>query len=107
MTVAQDWTKPPPDAVFNLRIPVDYASIQAAVSSAYPSPEYEVEGLCSTEIGGWTLHICMYAFRIILILRLTCQQLTGEDSYQIAVAGVQGTRVEIVSDAPPPTDEVQ
>ena len=62
MTVAQDWTKPPPDAVFNLRIPVDYASIQAAVSSAYPSPEYEVEGLCSTEIGGRTLHICMYAF---------------------------------------------
>ena len=62
MTVAQDWTKPPPDAVFNLRIPVDYASIQAAVSSAYPSPEYKVEGLYSTEIGGRTLHLCMYAF---------------------------------------------
>lgn len=59
MTVAQDWTKPPPDAVFNLRIPVDYASIQAAVSSAYPSFEYEVEGLRSTEISGWTLHLCM------------------------------------------------
>ena len=42
---------------------------------------------------------------IILILYLTCQQLTGEDSYQIAVAGVQGTRVEIVSDAPPPPAE--
>jgi hypothetical protein len=59
VTVAQDWTKPPPDAVFNLRIPVDYASIQAAVSSVYLSSEYEVEGLCSTEIGGWTLHLCM------------------------------------------------
>jgi hypothetical protein len=59
VTVAQDWTKPPPDAVFNLRIPVDYSSIQAAVSSAYPSSEYEVEGLCSTEIGVWTLHLCM------------------------------------------------
>ena len=59
MTVAQDWTKPPPDAVFNLRIPVDYASIQAAVSSASPSSEYEVKGLRSTEIGCWTLHLCM------------------------------------------------
>ena len=44
-------------------------------------------------------------FPIILILCSTSQQLTGEDSYQIAVAGVQGTRVEIVSDAPPPPDE--
>lgn len=105
MAVAQDWTKPPPDAVFNLRIPVDYASIQAAVSSAYPSPGYEVKGFCSTEIGGRTLHLCMYAFHIILILCSTFQQLTGEDSYQIAVTGVQGTRVEIVSDAPPPPDE--
>lgn len=32
-------------------------------------------------------------------------QLTGEDSYQIAIMGVQGLRVEIVSDAPPPPDE--
>lgn len=32
-------------------------------------------------------------------------QLTGEDSYQIAIMGVQGIRVEIVSDAPPPPDE--
>jgi hypothetical protein len=50
----------------------------------------------------------MYAIsHIILILRSTSQQLTGEDSYQIAVAGVQGTRVEIVSDAPPPAEEAQ
>jgi len=70
VNVAQDWTKPPPDAVFNLRIPVDYASIQAARLVAGP-----------------------YIY------------LTGEDSYQIAVAGVHGTRVEIVSDAPPPPDE--
>jgi hypothetical protein len=48
----------------------------------------------------------MYAiFPIIPILCSTCQQLTGEDSYQIAVAGVQGTRVEIVSDAPPPPED--
>ncbi|KAF8163342.1 hypothetical protein B0H34DRAFT_695070 [Crassisporium funariophilum] len=70
MAVAQDWTKPPPDAMFNLRVPVEYASIQAArlVAGDY-----------------------IY--------------LTGEDSYQIAIMGVQGIRVEIVSDAPPPPVE--
>jgi hypothetical protein len=62
VTVAHDWTKPPPDAVFNLRIPVEYASLQAAVSYAYPCSEYEVEGLYSTEIGGWALHLCMPFF---------------------------------------------
>lgn len=70
MAVAQDWTKPPPDAIFNLRVPVDFASMQAARLVAGP-----------------------YIY------------LTGEDSYQIAIMGVQGTRVEIVSDAPPPPDE--
>jgi len=32
MVAAQEWTKPPPDAIFNLRVPIEYASIQAAVS---------------------------------------------------------------------------
>jgi hypothetical protein len=32
-------------------------------------------------------------------------QLAGDDSYQIAIKGVYGLRVEIVSDAPPPPDE--
>ncbi len=36
---------------------------------------------------------------------ITVFQLTGEDSFQIAIMGVQGLRVEIVSDAPPPPDE--
>jgi hypothetical protein len=39
------------------------------------------------------------SFTVILILCSTFQQLTGENSYQIAVMGVQGTRVEIVGDA--------
>jgi hypothetical protein len=30
MAAARDWTKPPPDAMFNLRVPVEYASIHAA-----------------------------------------------------------------------------
>lgn len=29
--VARDWTKPPPDAIFGLRVPVEYASLHAAV----------------------------------------------------------------------------
>jgi len=29
--VAREWTKPPPDAQFSLRIPVEYASLHAAV----------------------------------------------------------------------------
>lgn len=32
-------------------------------------------------------------------------QLTSEDSYQIACMGVQGLRVEVVCDSPPPPDE--
>ena len=44
------------------------------------------------------------SFTVILILCSTFQQLTGEDSYKIAIMGVQGTRVEIISDtfAPEP-----
>lgn len=68
--VARDWTKPPPDAMFGLRVPVEYASLHASRLVSGP-----------------------YIY------------LTGEDSYQIAVMGVQGLRVEIVSDAPPPPDE--
>ncbi|KAG2158181.1 uncharacterized protein EDB93DRAFT_1077407 [Suillus bovinus] len=68
--VARDWTKPPPDAVFGLRVPVEFASLHASRLVSGP-----------------------YIY------------LTGEDSYQIAIMGVQGLRVEIVSDAPPPPDE--
>ncbi|TRM62470.1 hypothetical protein BD626DRAFT_548391 [Schizophyllum amplum] len=68
--VARDWTKPPPDAIFGMRVPVEYASIHAARLVSGP-----------------------YIY------------LTGEDSYQIAISGVQGIRVEIVSDAPPPPEE--
>ncbi|KAL0946840.1 hypothetical protein HGRIS_013008 [Hohenbuehelia grisea] len=68
--VAREWARPPPEAVFGLRVPVEYASLHAARLVAGP-----------------------YIY------------LTGEDSFQIAVMGVQGLRVEIVSDAPPPPDE--
>ncbi|KAH0827161.1 hypothetical protein J3R83DRAFT_4852 [Lanmaoa asiatica] len=68
--VARDWTKPPPDAIFSLRVPTEFASLHASRLVSGP-----------------------YIY------------LTGEDSYQIAIMGVQGLRVEIVSDAPPPPDE--
>ncbi|CCM02412.1 uncharacterized protein FIBRA_04510 [Fibroporia radiculosa] len=67
---ARDWIKPPPDAIFSLRVPVEYASLHAARLVAGP-----------------------YIY------------LTGEDSYQIATMGVQGLRVEIVSDGPPPPED--
>ncbi|KXN81072.1 hypothetical protein AN958_06133 [Leucoagaricus sp. SymC.cos] len=68
--MARNWTKPPPDVPFHLRVPVEYASLYAARS---------VAGL--------------YIY------------LTGEDLYQITSKGVQGLRVEIFTDAPPPPDE--
>ncbi|KAF8654201.1 hypothetical protein AX16_003728 [Volvariella volvacea WC 439] len=68
--LARDWTKPPPDAMFGLRVPVEYASLHAARLVSGP-----------------------YIY------------LTSEDSYQIAIMGVQGLRVEVVSDVPPPPDE--
>ncbi|KAJ2931881.1 hypothetical protein H1R20_g5209, partial [Candolleomyces eurysporus] len=68
--LARDWTKPPPDAIFTLRVPVEFASFQAARLVSGPF---------------------IY--------------LTGEDSFQIATMGIQGLRVEIVSDAPPPPDD--
>ncbi|TFK29979.1 hypothetical protein FA15DRAFT_663297 [Coprinopsis marcescibilis] len=68
--LARDWTKPPPDAMFSLRVPVEFVSFQAARLVSGP-----------------------YIY------------LTGEESFQIAIMGVQGLRVEIVSDAPPPPDE--
>ncbi|KAH9951988.1 hypothetical protein B0H21DRAFT_715207 [Amylocystis lapponica] len=68
--LARDWIKPPPDVIFSLRVPVEYASLHASRLVSGP-----------------------YIY------------LTGEDSYQIATMGVQGLRVEIVSDGPPPPED--
>jgi len=68
--LARDWIKPPPDAIYSLRFPTEFASLHAARLVAGP-----------------------YIY------------LTGEDSYQIATMGVQGLRVEIVSDGPPPPED--
>ncbi|KAI0690567.1 hypothetical protein BC835DRAFT_1407485 [Cytidiella melzeri] len=68
--VCRDWIKPPPDAEFGLRVPVEYASLHASRLVSGP-----------------------YIY------------LTGEDSYQIAIMGVQGLRVEIVGDGPPPAED--
>ena len=42
-----------------------------------------------------------------LIFNLHFPQLTSEDSYQIAILGVQSFRVEIVSDGSPPKDKLE
>lgn len=33
--LARDWAKPPPDALFSLRVPIDYVHIQTAVRVAH------------------------------------------------------------------------
>ncbi|GJE86919.1 hypothetical protein PsYK624_030020 [Phanerochaete sordida] len=68
--LARDWLKPPPDALFSLRVPVEYASLAASRLVSTP-----------------------YIY------------LSGDDTYQIAIMGVQGLRVEIVSDGPPPPED--
>jgi len=67
--VAKDWAKPAPGAPFSLRIPVQYASLQA---SRFIHGEYVY------------LH--------------------DEESYQIAIVGVHGLYVEVLSETPPPDD---
>ncbi|TCD68902.1 hypothetical protein EIP91_009452 [Steccherinum ochraceum] len=68
--VVREWLRPPPDAVFALRVPKEYVSIATA-----------------RLVSGTHIY------------------LTGEDSYQIAILGAQGLRVEIVGDAPPPAED--
>jgi len=68
--LVRDWLRPPPDAVFGLRVPKEYVSMATArlVNGDY-----------------------IY--------------LTADETYQIAIMGAQGLRVEIVGDGPPPPDD--
>lgn len=58
MAAATEWTKPPPDAMFNLRVPVEYASIHAAVRF----PNTILLGITLTEYhrDWWLDHIFMH-----------------------------------------------
>ena len=59
-------------------------------------------------LGCWSIHLRKAAYMrscYVQTTQLARLQLTGDDSYQIAVMGVQGIRVEIVSDGPPPPPE--
>jgi hypothetical protein len=89
--------------VFGLRVPVEYASLQAAVSISAYLVELHVDRITSASSCG-PVYICEFCL-VPVLPQLIIAQLTGEDSYQIAVMGVPGLRVEIVSDAPPPPDE--
>jgi hypothetical protein len=54
----------------------------------------------------WPIHLCKICRLPAHLLQLIVNpQLNGEDSFQIASMGVQGLRVEIASDGPPPPDE--
>lgn len=103
--VARDWIKPPPDVMFSLRVPVEYASLHAAVS-IHPIPSLVPLLKSALATSSRAIHICeTQACRATLVIEMGHLQLTSEDSYQIAIMGVQGLRVEIVSDGPPPPED--
>lgn len=86
-----------------MRVPVEYASLHAAVwdtlfatSRILTPPSAWCRGHTSTSVK-IRLSSGMFGLHVL--------QLTSEDSYQIATMGVQGLRVEIVSDGPPPEEE--
>ena len=101
--MARDWTKPPPDALFTMRVPVEYASLHAAVCESFVAT-FRILTPYSVWCQG---HTSMFVNVYLPSGRssLNFSQLTSEDSYQIATMGVQGLRVEIVSDGPPPEEE--
>jgi len=46
--LARDWAKPPPDALFGLRVPIDYVHIQTAVRLNHQSCIYpRFSSICS------------------------------------------------------------
>lgn len=101
--MARDWTKPPPDALFTMRVPVEYASLHAAVCEPLVATFWILILHSVWCLGHTSMFVNILFAPRISVLRLS--QLTSEDSYQIATMGVQGLRVEIVSDGPPPEEE--
>lgn len=58
--IAQEWTKPGPSGLFNLRVPVEYASIHAAVRYFLPLSQVFLTYLFLA-IGRWPIHLCKVA----------------------------------------------
>lgn len=84
---------------------MEYASIHAAVSFVLTMSSSSLTSPNSDLLPGRT-SMQVYPRRATpLKLTHISLQLTGEDSFQIATMGVQGLRVEIVGDSPPPPDE--
>ena len=63
MAAATEWTKPPPDAMFNLRVPVEYASIHAAVRT--PCIIFLEIALTEYHRDWWLVHIFMHVFSTV------------------------------------------
>ena len=86
-----------------MRVPVEYASLHAAVCELLVA----VIRILIPPSVWYRGHISMFVNIQFAsgICDLQLLQLTSEDSYQIATMGVQGLRVEIVSDGPPPEEE--
>lgn len=100
--MVRDWAELPPDATLTMRVPVEYASFHAAVCES-PIATIWMLTLLSVLCRGHTSMFVNIRFSS-RTSHLHFSQLTGEDSYQIATMGVRVTRVELVSDGPPPEE---
>ena len=98
--------KLPPEAVFNLRVPLKYASLYAAVSLQRDFHTISIAYMCLKRlVSGPYIYVGSGFYLSPDGLLNVYSQLTGEDSYRIIVMGVQRLHVEIVSDAPPSPDD--
>ena len=83
---------------------MEYASIHAAVRCLLAPYKVFLTTHFFLAIGCWPIHLRKVAQHVPFSVTHSAQ-LTGEDSYQIAIMNTQGIRVEIVSDGPPPPEE--
>ena len=99
--------KLPPEAVFNLRVPLEYASLYVAVSLQRDFHTISVAYMCLKRlVAGPYIYVGSGSYLSPDGSLNMYSQVTGEDSYQVASAGVSRLRVEIFSVAPlAPPDE--
>ena len=101
--IAREWVKPPPDASFHLRVPVEYASLQASVGHRLIMIHgpLRLPNLHSDSFKGLGYG---YVYFSLSYHFADSSQISSDEAYQIAISGVHGLRLEIVTDAPPPPE---
>jgi hypothetical protein len=61
--LARDWAKPPPDALFSLRVPIDYVHIQTAVRSFHTVSCPRSPPTAASRF--WRLCLCMLLSQVL------------------------------------------